>query len=150
LYACSCRLGAQFVDAAGAEDIESLAQYGRCLGIAFQISDDLLDIAGSETETGKSLGTDLTQEKPTLPVIRALELANPTQRERLLDLLRGQADGEAKWLRRFLEQCGALNYAKQKACEFAQQAIQQLASIPPSPAAASLRKLGEFVVARSH
>lgn len=150
LYACSCRLGAQFVDPAGSEEVECLAHYGRCLGIAFQISDDLLDIAGSETETGKSLGTDLIQEKATLPVIRALELANPPQREQLLSLLRGQSDGEVKWLRHFLEQCGALNYAKQKAREFARQAIEQLTSIPPSPATTSLRKLGEFVVARSH
>ncbi|MFW6170730.1 MAG: polyprenyl synthetase family protein [Planctomycetota bacterium] len=150
LYACSCRLGAQFVDSAGAEEIESLAQYGRCLGIAFQISDDLLDIAGSEKETGKSLGTDLMQQKPTLPLIRALKLASPTQREQLLDWLRGQPDGEVKWLRHYLQQCGALDYAKQKSREFAQRAIQQLASIPASPATASLRKLGEFVVARSH
>lgn len=149
LYACSCRLGAQLAGA-DQEETTALTQYGRCLGIAFQISDDLLDIAGSESKTGKSLGTDLIQEKPTLPVIRALTLADPIQREQLLDVLRGQSDGEVTWLRHFLQQSGALDYAKQKGREFAQRAIEQLTAIPQRPATASLRKLGEFVMARSH
>ena len=52
--------------------IEELDRYGRELGIAFQIADDLLDLQGEEDATGKSLGTDLEKQKPTLPVIHAL------------------------------------------------------------------------------
>ena len=63
--------------------------FGRDLGIAFQIADDLLDVLGEEQTTGKSLGTDLEKQKPTLPVIRALELATPADREDLLELLTG-------------------------------------------------------------
>ena len=149
LYACSCQLGAHFLEARAA-DVERLTQYGRYLGIAFQISDDLLDIAGNEAETGKSLGTDLAQQKPTLPVIRALELAHGDQRDYLLSLLRGQPPGQTEPLRRFLARCGALTYARNKGREFAERAIEQVATLPPSPAQQSLRKLGQFVVARSH
>src|SRR5256885_1336802 len=62
LTGCCCRLGAVF---AGAKPqiTESLARYGRALGIAFQIADDLLDLIGEEQTTGKSLGTDVAQQK---------------------------------------------------------------------------------------
>src|SRR5262249_36558025 len=58
LTACCCRLGALY-SGATEEVVESLAQYGRALGVAFQIADDLLDLVGEERTTGKSLGTDL-------------------------------------------------------------------------------------------
>ncbi len=72
------------------------------MGIAFQIADDLLDVTGDEAATGKSLGTDLAQQKPTLPVIRTLEQADPAQREYLQALLCGEADGQADSLRNLL------------------------------------------------
>ena len=76
LTAVSCRLGAHY---AGADEAttEALDRYGRNLGIAFQIADDVLDIWGEERLTGKSLGTDLEKQKLTLPVIRLLETADP-------------------------------------------------------------------------
>src|SRR5437667_958863 len=68
LTACCCRLGAAY---SGKEPdiVERLAGYGRRLGIAFQIADDLLDLVGEEQATGKSLGTDVDQRKLTLPLI---------------------------------------------------------------------------------
>lgn len=149
LCACSCRLGAHFAGAKP-EDVEHLSQYGRLLGIAFQIADDLLDVTGDEAATGKSLGTDLAQQKPTLPLIRTLEQADPAQREYLHALLCGEADGQADSLRTFFDRCDALAYTRDKGREFAQQALEQLATLPASPAEQSLRKLGEFVVNRSH
>ena len=149
LCACSCRLGAHFAGAT-AEDVERLTQYGRFLGIAFQIADDLLDVTGDEVATGKSLGTDLVQQKPTLPVIRALELADPTQREQLLTLLSGQSNGQLESLRNSFAQFDALNYTRDTGRRFAEQALEQLAPLPSSPAEQSLRKLGEFVVNRAH
>ena len=74
LTAASCRLGALF---AGADEklVEQMDGFGRDLGVAFQIAADMLDAFGDERTTGKSLGTDLEKQKPTLPVIRALQLA---------------------------------------------------------------------------
>ncbi len=77
LTAVSCRLGAHYAGADGAT-VQALDRYGRNLGIAFQIADDVLDIWGEERLTGKSLGTDLEKQKLTLPVIRLLETADPT------------------------------------------------------------------------
>ena len=76
LCACCCELGAHF-SGAQASAIRRLAAYGRNLGIAFQVADDLLDVLGDEATVGKSLGTDFAQQKPTLPVIRALQVAQP-------------------------------------------------------------------------
>src|SRR5262249_40256168 len=76
LTAVSCRLGAS---SAGASDatVAGLERYGRNLGIAFQIADDVLDIWGDERVTGKSLGTDLEKQKLTLPIILLLRLVEP-------------------------------------------------------------------------
>src|SRR5262249_54167203 len=71
LTACCCRLGALFAGASSAV-VEASARYGRYLGMAFQIADDLLDLQGEETLAGKSLGTDLEQQKLTLPLIHLL------------------------------------------------------------------------------
>src|SRR5262245_45712889 len=86
LTACCCRLGALYAGASE-ESVEQLARYGRFLGLAFQIADDLLDLIGEERAAGKSLGTDLHQQKLTLPIIWHLAQA-PAER--------------AAWLRRLL------------------------------------------------
>src|SRR5262249_21527118 len=72
LTSCCCRLGALYAGAA-ADVVEGLARYGRWLGMAFQIADDLLDLVGEERHAGKTLGTDLEQQKLTLPVIFLLQ-----------------------------------------------------------------------------
>ncbi len=76
MIACCCRLGALHSGASSAV-VDSLARYGRWLGMAFQIADDLLDLVGEESVTGKSLGTDVEQQKLTLPLIHLLNRARP-------------------------------------------------------------------------
>jgi octaprenyl-diphosphate synthase len=71
LTECCCRLGALFANA-GEERVERMASYGRHLGLAFQIADDLLDLTGHESTVGKTLGTDVAQLKLTLPLIHCL------------------------------------------------------------------------------
>lgn len=149
LCACSCRLGAFFAEGSS-QDVERLARYGRLLGIAFQIADDLLDVAGDEAAAGKSLGTDLAQQKPTLPLIRTLELADDEQRRQILSMLSGGTNGHAGALRRWFEQFDVLTYTRDKAREFAERALDELNGLRGSPAVHSLRKLAEFAVERSH
>src|SRR5438552_11697407 len=74
LTSCCCRLGALY-SGMDAEVVERLASYGRHLGMAFQIADDLLDLVGEERSVGKSLGTDLEQQKLTLPLIYMMRQA---------------------------------------------------------------------------
>ena len=75
LTAVSCRLGAHYAGAPEAT-VRAMDDYGRDLGVAFQIADDVLDLLGEERATGKSLGTDLEKQKLTLPLIRLLDTAD--------------------------------------------------------------------------
>ena len=125
LCACCCQLGAHF---AGASEslTQRLTQFGRKLGIAFQIADDLLDVVGNETTVGKSLGTDLEKQKPTLPLIRALQTADDAQRASILAVLNGEPGRSADTLRAIFQRLGVIDYTREKAAAFAQQALDQL------------------------
>jgi octaprenyl-diphosphate synthase len=147
LTAVSCRLGALF---SGADErlADELDGFGRDLGIAFQIADDLLDVLGEESTTGKSLGTDFEQQKPTLPIIRALHLATTKDREAILDLV-GSEGARPELLVPFLEQYDAIRYTRQRAREFANRARRRLDALPVTHAKNVLELMTEFVVSRS-
>ncbi len=149
LTASCCRLGSHF-SAADSEVETALIDYGLHLGVAFQIADDLLDVAGDEDKVGKSLGTDLLKQKSTLPVIRLLEQASPETRKRLLAQLHGSDNHRRETLRPYWDNSDSLVYAREKAIVFSQLAVQQLDVLPPSPARDSLAGLAEFVVSRQH
>jgi octaprenyl-diphosphate synthase len=149
LCSCCCELGARFADAPAAT-VQQLADYGRHLGVAFQIADDLLDLEGREETVGKSLGTDLNKQKPTLPIIRALSIAEPDDRRQILEIVE-QADGDqAAQLRPYLQRYDAFAYTQEKARGFAELARQQLDHLADSPATSALRSLSQFAVHRVH
>jgi octaprenyl-diphosphate synthase len=147
LIACCCRLGAR-ASGAAPDAVEGLARYGRWLGLAFQVADDLLDLVGEERATGKSLGTDLEQQKLTLPLIRLLGQAPPASASRLRQLLGSPGNHKREALRPFLEGTDALAYATRRAREFAGRARAELACLPPSPCRGLLEVLTERVVER--
>jgi octaprenyl-diphosphate synthase len=148
LCACSCELGAHFAGA-DPEAVKQMAEYGRCLGIAFQIADDLLDILGDEATTGKSLGTDLEKQKPTLPLIHVWQQASESEREQLQEILNlAPADCQEQltpWFARF----DAIDYTRNRALEYAGKASKVAAALPPSDARDVLMLMADFVVARS-
>ena len=148
LTAVSCRLGAHYAGAP-AETVAALEGYGRDLGVAFQIADDVLDIWGEEYQTGKSLGTDLEKQKLTLPLIRLLATA-PLSTTSAVRRLLADGDGDNRHaLRPYLESSGALDYAWAQAERFASQASDALDVLPDSPARATLRDLAAYVVRRA-
>jgi octaprenyl-diphosphate synthase len=147
LTACSCLLGAHYADA-DAEATAAMGRYGRTLGIAFQIVDDLLDLEGDEATTGKSLGTDLEQQKPTLPLIHLLAQASPADRPSVLEILSREGNHRREALQPWFAQYDALGYARKRAEEYATQARNELAGLPESPAKLVLEGLTHFVVAR--
>ena len=150
LCACACRLGAHYAEA-DSQIVDRLARFGRALGIAFQITDDLLDLVGDEATAGKSLGTDLEKRKPTLPLIYALRCATPPERHQLVHMLETDEDARAirqqlaGWLQRF----EALAYARQRAEHFVAQARGEIDCLPPSAAKNTLEQLADFVASRS-
>src|SRR5262245_60537772 len=113
LTACCCRLGAIY---SGMENdvIESLTRYGRWLGLAFQIADDLLDLVGDERATGKSLGTDVEQQKLTLPLIHILQSAPEPLSLRARHILDGADQPRRELLRPCLLEAGSLEYARRQ------------------------------------
>lgn len=149
LCAVSCELGAHYAGV-GALEARRLSDYGRFLGIAFQIADDMLDLSGDEATVGKSLGTDLAKQKPTLPVIRLLQVASPHDRQRAMSILQGDSADAVPQLIPLLEQYGTIEYARRRADEYAARAADQLEGFPPTAARDALRVLTEFVVSRSH
>jgi octaprenyl-diphosphate synthase len=148
LCACSCELGARYADASP-ELVTGMSNFGRDLGIAFQIADDILDVTGDEETTGKSLGTDMAQQKPTLPIIRLLQCIPASERERVLTLLQSDTHEQISDLRRLLERYETIAYSRKKALEFAQRAQRQLDVLPASPARDTLFAMASFVVART-
>lgn len=148
LCAVCCRLGAIY-SGANPETVQALEDYGRSLGMAFQIADDLLDLLGSEEIAGKSLGTDLQKQKLTLPIIRLLNTAGETELPALRELLSHPDENTASALIPYLEQSDALEYTRLRAGEFAAAARAQLAILPASPARRILEAITDFVTDRS-
>ncbi len=149
LTACCCKLGAMF---AGMSDdiVANLTEYGRSLGLAFQIADDLLDIEGVEAKAGKSLGTDLEQQKLTLPIIWLLENAPKDQQDRARAILTASGIRKRDALLPELRSSGALDYARAEAESHAAAACAKLECLPESPERAILAVLAEQAVHRDH
>ena len=154
LCECACRLGAYFgnSDEDGNSDeeiVNRFASYGLNLGIAFQIIDDLLDVVGTEDKVGKSLGTDLNQHKPTLPLIHVLEQLDSADKSHVLTSLTQAGTNGREILQPWFERFDTENYVKQKAESFARQAFQALEPLPGNEALDTLRQIPEFVLHRS-
>jgi len=148
LTQCACELGAHY---AGADEavIRQAAEYGRCLGIAFQIVDDILDIDGESNRTGKTLGTDLQQQKPTLPLIHALHTASHPQQAELKRLI-DNCSPSLEPIRSMFCELGSLRYAREKGAWFVDQALSQISRWPDNRATDSLRQMAGFVMKRCH
>jgi octaprenyl-diphosphate synthase len=147
LCACCCRLGAHY--AGGSATIEdAFDRYGRYLGIAFQIADDLLDLVGDPTQAGKSLGTDLEKQKPTLPLIQLLATCSEAEQHEILSLCHRDGAEARGQLAARMKQSGAFDYARRRAQQYADQALAELRPLPNSPAKDVLAELTRLVVSR--
>lgn len=146
IEAC-CQLGAW---ASGAADttVRRLRIFGRSLGVAFQIVDDLLDLTGHEADVGKSLGRDLCEGELTLPLIHYLRNTPAHERARVLALLRGEGPQCWRDVAALLRDSDSIAYAQTTAGEHIESARAALAYLPPSAARDSLAAMADFVVAR--
>jgi len=147
LTACCAKLGAIYAGMSE-EVVVRLTNYGRDLGIAFQIADDVLDLVGQETLAGKSLGSDLEQEKLTLPIIHLLQTAPADQAARVRSILTAAGNHKRDALLPELQACGSLEYTRLKAEALAASAVTELECLPPSEGRAILEALAERVVHR--
>ncbi|MEU2676160.1 polyprenyl synthetase family protein [Streptomyces sp. NPDC007107] len=153
LVAVSGRFGALM---AGADEsvVDILTQYGERLGIAFQLADDVLDIASDSHESGKTPGTDLREGIPTLPVLhlraRAAAEGRPEDKE-LVELLDGDLADDARLAEALsaLRAHPALEQARRDTVRYAEEARATLAPLPECYAKAALEELCDAVVHRA-
>jgi heptaprenyl diphosphate synthase len=147
LIATSCRLGGMLSDASE-RDTETLEAFGESLGMAFQLSDDIMDVTASQLELGKEPGVDMKEGVYTLPVLHAL--AEGPGREELARLLsRGAPDGEL--LDRALEIVragGAIDHARDAVRNEVARATGLARQLPENAAQHALLQLAQFLAAR--
>lgn len=125
--------------------------FGQALGVAFQIVDDLLDLEGDETETGKSLGLDMQKGKLTLPLIHFLRTAAAPRRAEMLALLGGpRGPAQRRAVVRLLRDSDSAEYAATVAAQHVSRARALLEELPSSDARTSLAAIADFVLARRY
>ncbi|WP_424565467.1 polyprenyl synthetase family protein [Tamaricihabitans halophyticus] len=149
LIATSGRYGGMF-SGADAAQTDALYRYGKIVGAAFQISDDVIDIASPATESGKTQGTDLREGVRTLPMLYAL--AEEGGQGRLTDLLAGPItdDAEVDEALALLRDSQGLKRARVTLADYAEQARAELAVLPECSARQALYAMADHLVARTH
>ena len=149
LFEAASRLGAILGNATPEEE-EAMAIYGMHLGTAFQLIDDMLDYSGNNQDTGKNLGDDLAEGKPTLPLIYAMRVGTTEQANIIRKAIEdGGKDGFQPVLN-VIRQTTALDYAKQCAEAEIATATAAIASLPDSENKECLLQLARFAVTRNH
>lgn len=149
LFSSSCYLGGQLTGA-GESQSSSLADFGLNAGIAFQITDDLLDIIGDESKTGKTLGSDIGKHKLTLALIHLLKTTNERGKNTIINSFLDRTDDQydKNALIEILDRSGSLQYARSRAQDFIATAKQALSSLKQSDARDALIETADFMVGR--
>ena len=149
LFSVCMRVGG-VLGRATAEQEEKLGQYGRDLGLAFQIVDDVLDLTASESVLGKPVASDLREGKVTMAVIHALEHCTPAERKQIETILRDRAFNGVTHadILGILTRYGSLDFASKEAARYAESARKAICSFPDSEIKRALLWAPEFVVAR--
>jgi len=147
LFEAATQVGA-IIGGASAEAQAALAEYGMHLGTAFQLIDDVLDYSGDLTETGKNLGDDLAEGKPTLPLIHAMRTGDAKERQVIRHAIEHGGKADLERVVAAILRTGALDYAREQARAEADTAIARLALVPHSAYRDSLLQLAHFSVER--
>ncbi len=149
LFSVCMRLGA-ILGNATAEQEDQVARYGRDLGMAFQIVDDVLDLTASENILGKPVASDLREGKVTMAVIHALERCTPEEREMIETVVEQRAFNGVTHARilEILNRYGSLDSAATRALQYAESARKAICTFPDTEIKRALLWAPEFVVAR--
>jgi octaprenyl-diphosphate synthase len=149
LFEAAARLGAILGNATAAQE-EAMAAYGMRLGTAFQVIDDVLDYSGDYHDTGKNIGDDLAEGKPTLPLIFAMQHGCPEQAALVRHAIEQGGLADLQGVVQAIRTSGALDYARNRAQEEADTAIAAITALPRSVYKDSLLQLASFAVARTY
>ena len=149
LFEGACATGAVLAGA-GESTVQALAAYGRNTGIAFQITDDLLDLVGEQDKTGKPVGSDLEHSKLTLSLIHFLKTAGEADKQKVKQiLLYKTGDAERMELLEKLNSRKSIEYSRKRAEEFVGQAITAIAGVGDNRGSKLLVDTARFIVGRT-
>ncbi|MEW6196933.1 MAG: polyprenyl synthetase family protein [Bacteroidota bacterium] len=146
-----CSIGAQLVHG-NEKQVSALANYGKNLGMAFQIQDDLLDIIGKEKEFGKKIGSDLIEGKKTYLFLRALEKANKDEKKLLYIVIknRGIQQKEVGSFKKLYEKLGVISDAKKEIVHYTNNALKNLSVLPDNEGKNMLVWLANSLINRTN
>ncbi|GBC62977.1 polyprenyl synthetase [Desulfonema ishimotonii] len=145
----ACRVGA-LISGASAEETDALTGYGFHMGIAFQMADDLLDYVADTAVLGKAVGADLREGKLTLPVIHALQHAEPEDRARMTEIItrRDFSVSDFEGFSRLLRTCGGIDYTRAQAESHIRTAKERLGIFGDSEAKGVLTDIADYALDR--
>ena len=149
LFEVSAESGA-VLGGASASEAAAYREYGRHLGLAFQLMDDWLDYEGTAQDLGKNTGDDLAEGKVTLPIILALKAAGASDRRILEQAITQPGSVAFEDVRCIAERCGGIETTKHRAAAEASLAESALQDLPDSACKSQMIRLSQFAVERSH
>lgn len=149
LFEAAAELGALIAGATDAQ-IAAAGEFGRSIGTAFQLIDDVLDYAGDASEIGKNVGDDLREGKPTLPLIYLMEYGTPEQRELVRTCIENGDEQHFDAILSAITSSGALDYTRREAEQQAARARAAIEDLPPGEFKDALIQLCKFAVDRNH
>ena len=149
LFAAGC-FGAATLSGAGEDTSENLQAFGLNLGIAFQMIDDVLDYEGDPATMGKNVGDDLTEGKPTLPLIHVLREGTGQEQALVKRAISEKTAEDIDAVVAAVKRCGALDYTRTRARHYHDLALQRLQQLPQSPARSALEQITALSINRDH
>ncbi len=149
LFAAATKLGA-LLAGADAATCDAMHRYGLALGYAFQIADDVLDYASDATTMGKNLGDDLAEGKATLPLIHGMQHADVTTRILMRTAIEQGDTAALPQVLAAIQASGSLDYSRERAQRYAQDAEAALSGLVENEHIAALRGLARYAVNRDH
>ena len=149
LFEAAAQVGALVAGASEAQ-IEAAGEYGRSIGTAFQLIDDVLDYSGNADDIGKNVGDDLREGKPTLPLIYLMKNGNAEQKELVRKCIEQGDESKFNEILTAITSSGALEYTRNEAVIAAERASAAIADLPESQYKQALLALSRFAVDRNY
>lgn len=148
LFEAACKIGSILTDSP--DCARAFSEYGKNLGIAFQLVDDALDYEANSSELGKNVGDDLAEGKPTLPLIVAMQHGSEDENQLIRAAIENGGLEHIDAISAIIQRTGALEYTHRQAIKHAEQAKQAIDELPASEAKQALLFLADYAVERSY
>ena len=149
LFEATTKLAAM-ISGADQQSQDNMAEYGKCLGSAFQLADDALDYTADSETLGKNIGDDLAEGKPTLPLIIAMQKASTDEQAMIREAIEKGGLERLDEIQQVIKRCGGIEYTYQQAKKQAELAKKALADLPDTPHKQALLSLADFSISRTH